>query len=59
MAHVDERLDPDLYGGEVEENHERQGSLIVAGCDTTHLLEPVKHPLDTISVPIALPSCEL
>ncbi len=59
LGHVDGRSDSMSCGGEAEETHEREGGLIVAGCDTTHLLEPVEHPLDTISVPIALPVCLL
>ncbi|MFT8953113.1 MAG: hypothetical protein ABF979_12665 [Gluconobacter sp.] len=50
-------LSPEPCGGEAEEVHERQGSFVVADCDTAHLLVSVEHPLDAVAV--GLPVCFL
>ncbi len=50
-------LSPEPCGGEAEEVHERQGSFVVADCDTAHLLVSVEHPLDAVAV--RLPVCFL
>lgn len=59
LGHVDKRPDPEHCRGEVEETHEGQGGLVIAGCNAAHLLKPVEHPLDAIAVPIAFPVCLL
>ncbi|WP_332348539.1 hypothetical protein, partial [Asaia spathodeae] len=37
LGHVDKRSNPEPCGGEVEETHEGQDGLVVAGRDTAHL----------------------
>lgn len=59
LSHVDKRSDPEPCGGDIDETHEGQGGLVVAGRDTAHLLEGVEHPLDAVAVPVTPPVCFL
>ena len=53
ICHFDETLDPLVYGREVVDALEREGSLVIAGSDTTLLIEHAKHSIDAISVLLA------
>ena len=55
LARVDKRPNPEPCCGDIEETHEGQGSLVVAGCDAAHLLEFVEHALDAVTVPVTPP----
>lgn len=59
LGHVDKRYDPQPYGDKVEVAHEGHGGLVVAGCDTAHLLELAEHPLNAVTVPVTPPVCFL
>jgi len=49
LAHVDKRPNPEPCCGDIEETHEEQGGLVVAGRNAAHLLEAVEHPLDAVA----------
>ncbi|GFE96992.1 hypothetical protein DmGdi_20650 [Gluconobacter sp. Gdi] len=57
LGHVEKGPDQKPCGGEVEKTHEGQVGVVVAGCDTAHLLELVEHPFDMVAV--TLPVCLL
>lgn len=59
LDHVDKKPNPEVCNGDIEENHEGQGSFVVACYDAAHLIEPVEYPLDAVAVPIAFPVCLL
>ncbi len=56
VGYVDKRHDPEPGGGNIEETREGQGGLVVAGGDAAHLLGVIGHPLDAVTVPVALPA---